>query len=243
MNISSKENQINEEIREKEVRVIDTDGSQLGIMPTSQALNIAAEKKLDLVNIAPSAKPPVCKILDYGKYRYELQKKEKEARKKQKITQIKEIRVSTFIEGHDLQVKAKNAAKFLRDGDKVKVSLRFKGREKGYASVGQQVMERFAQDISEVGVVEKKPQLEREHLKLINNAIAKLAVSKGLYYVDLWEVMADENGYLRADLAGSDGLHLLDGSKYRPWLDYLAAHTIYSAHNAQFALADGGAYR
>ena len=82
-----------------------------------------------------------------------------------------------------------------------------------------------------------------EHLKLINNAIAKLAVSKGLYYVDLWEVMADENGYLRADLAGSDGLHLLDGSKYRPWLDYLAAHTIYSAHNAQFALADGGAYR
>ena len=243
MNISSKENQINEEIREKEVRVIDTDGSQLGIMPTSQALNIAAEKKLDLVNIAPSAKPPVCKILDYGKYRYELQKKEKEARKKQKITQIKEIRVSTFIEGHDLQVKAKNAAKFLRDGDKVKVSLRFKGREKGYASVGQQVMEQFAQDISEVGVVEKKPQLEREHLKLINNAIAKLAVSKGLYYVDLWEVMADENGYLRADLAGSDGLHLLDGSKYRPWLDYLAAHTIYSAHNAQFALADGGAYR
>ena len=167
MNISSKENQINEEIREKEVRVIDTDGSQLGIMPTSQALNIAAEKKLDLVNIAPSAKPPVCKILDYGKYRYELQKKEKEARKKQKITQIKEIRVSTFIEGHDLQVKAKNAAKFLRDGDKVKVSLRFKGREKGYASVGQQVMEQFAQDISEVGVVEKKPQLEGRNMTMV----------------------------------------------------------------------------
>ena len=158
MNISSKENQINEEIREKEVRVIDTDGSQLGIMPTSQALNIAAEKKLDLVNIAPSAKPPVCKILDYGKYRYELQKKEKEARKKQKITQI---------EGHDLQVKAKNAAKFLRDGDKVKVSLRFKGREKGYASVGQQVMEQFAQDISEVGVVEKKPQLEGRNMTMV----------------------------------------------------------------------------
>ena len=167
MNISSKENQINEEIREKEVRVIDTDVSQLGIMPTSQALNIAAEKKLDLVNIAPSAKPPVCKILDYGKYRYELQKKEKEARKKQKITQIKEIRVSTFIEGHDLQVKAKNAAKFLRDGDKVKVSLRFKGREKGYASVGQQVMEQFAQDISEVGVVEKKPQLEGRNMTMV----------------------------------------------------------------------------
>ena len=136
-------------------------------MPTSQALNIAAEKKLDLVNIAPSAKPPVCKILDYGKYRYELQKKEKEARKKQKVTQIKEIRVSTFIEGHDLQVKAKNAAKFLKDGDKVKVSLRFKGREKGYASTGQQVMEKFAEEISEVGVVEKKPVLEGRNMTMV----------------------------------------------------------------------------
>ncbi len=165
--ISSKENQINEEIREKEVRVIDTDGSQLGIMPTSKALTIAAEKKLDLVNIAPSAKPPVCKILDYGKYRYELQKKEKEARKKQKITQVKEIRVSTFIEGHDLQVKAKNAAKFLQDGDKVKVSLRFRGREKGYANVGKQVMEKFAEAVSEVGVIEKKPMLEGRSMIMV----------------------------------------------------------------------------
>ena len=168
MNISSKENQINEEIREKEVRVIDTDGSQLGIMPTSQALKIAAEKKLDLVNVAPSARPPVCKILDYGKYRYELQKKEKEARKKQKVSQLKEIRVSTFIEGHDLQVKANNAAKFLRDGDKVKVSLRFKGREKGYASTGQKVMETFAEAVSEVGVVEKKPLLEGRNMTTVS---------------------------------------------------------------------------
>lgn len=90
---------------------------------------------------------------------------------------------------------------------------------------------------------QKKPQLERDHLQLINNAIAKMAVSKGMYYVDLWEAVADENGYLRADLAGDDGLHLYDGTKYRPWLDYLAAHTVYSAHNAQFALADGGVYR
>lgn len=167
MNISVRENQINEQIRDKEVRVIDTDGSQLGIMPTSRALNLAAEKKLDLVNVAPSAKPPVCKILDYGKYRYELQKKEKEARKHQKVTQIKEIRVSTFIEGHDLQVKAKNAAKFLKDGDKVKVSLRFRGREKGYSNVGRQVMEKFAEEISEVGVIEKKPQLDGRNMTMV----------------------------------------------------------------------------
>ena len=122
---------------------------------------------------------------------------------------------------------------------------------KYYSDLLDKLRERFAgvpiyvQSITpttaEQGV--KQPPLENGHIRLINNAIAKLAVSKGLYYVDLWEVMADENGYLRADLAGSDGLHLLDGSKYRPWLDYLAAHTIYSAHNAQFALADGGAYR
>lgn len=162
-----KETLINEEIRFKELRVVSDDGQQLGIMPRDEALALSEEKDMDLVCIAPKADPPVCKILDYGKYRYELQKKEKEARKKQKITQIKEIRVSTFIEGHDLQVKAKNAAKFLRDGDKVKVSLRFKGREKGYASVGQQVMEQFAQDISEVGVVEKKPQLEGRNMTMV----------------------------------------------------------------------------
>ena len=176
MNISSKENQINEEIREKEVRVIDTDGSQLGIMPTSQALNIAAEKKLDLVNIAPSAKPPVCKILDYGKYRYELQKKEKEARKKQKVVELKEIRLSPNIDSNDLNTKMSAAKKFLSKGDKVKITLRFRGREmahmnasreKGYASVGQQVMEQFAQDISEVGVVEKKPQLEGRNMTMV----------------------------------------------------------------------------
>ncbi len=167
MNISVKENQINEQIREKEVRVIDTDGSQLGIMPTSRALNIAAERKLDLVNIAPSAKPPVCKILDYGKYRYELQKKEKESRKRQKTIQIKEIRLRAFIEEHDLQVKVRNAIKFLKDGDKVKVSLRFRGRERGYVGTGQQVMEKFAQETSEVGVMEKKPKLEGNSMTMV----------------------------------------------------------------------------
>lgn len=167
MLIISKENQINEEIRDKELRVIDSDGTQLGIMSLDEALNLAFEKKLDLVNIAPTAKPPVCKILDYGKYRYELQKKEKEAKKKQKITQVKEIRLSTFIEEHDLVVKANNAAKFLKEGDKVKVSLRFKGREKDYASKGQAVMAKFAEVIAEVGVVEKKPEFEGRSLIMI----------------------------------------------------------------------------
>lgn len=167
MLIISKENQINEEIRDKELRVIDSDGTQLGIISLDEALNLAFEKKLDLVNIAPTAKPPVCKILDYGKYRYELQKKEKEARKKQKITQVKEIRLSTFIEEHDLVVKANNAVRFLKEGDKIKVSLRFKGREKDYASKGQAVMAKFAEVIAEVGVVEKKPEFEGRSLIMI----------------------------------------------------------------------------
>ncbi|MDF3002741.1 MAG: translation initiation factor [Bacillota bacterium] len=167
MLIISKDNQINEEIRDKELRVIDSDGTQLGIITLDEALNLAFEKKLDLVNIAPTAKPPVCKILDYGKYRYELQKKEKEAKKKQKITQVKEIRLSTFIEEHDLVVKANNAKKFLKEGDKIKVSLRFKGREKDYASKGQAVMAKFAEVVSEVGVIEKKPEFEGRSLIMI----------------------------------------------------------------------------
>ena len=139
----------------------------LGVMPTEKALELAAEKKLDLVNISPNAKPPVCKILDYGKYRYELQKKEKEAKKKQKTTQVKEIRLSTFIEEHDINVKANTAAKFLKDGDKVKVSLRFRGREKDYKDKGMAVMETFAQVVSEVGVVEKKPLFEGRSLTMV----------------------------------------------------------------------------
>ena len=120
-----------------------------------------------MVNVAPNAKPPVCKILDYGKYRYEIQKKDKEAKKKQKVIQVKEIRLSTFIEEHDLAVKANNAAKFLKEGDKVKVSLRFKGREKDYVNKGQLVMNKFAEFISESGVVEKKPEFEGRSLIMI----------------------------------------------------------------------------
>ena len=139
----------------------------LGVMPTEKAMELATEKKLDLVNISPNAKPPVCKILDYGKYRYELQKKEKEAKKKQKTTQVKEIRLSTFIEEHDINVKANTASKFLKDGDKVKVSLRFRGREKDYKDKGMAVMETFAQVVSEVGVVEKKPLFEGRSLTMV----------------------------------------------------------------------------
>ena len=139
----------------------------LGVMPIEQAMDLANERKLDLVNISPNAKPAVCKILDYGKYRYELQKKEKEAKKKQKTTQVKEIRLSTFIEEHDIQVKAKTASKFLADGDKVKVGLRFRGRERDYAAKGMDVMNAFAEAVSDVGVIEKKPVFEGRSLTMV----------------------------------------------------------------------------
>ena len=162
----SKENKINEEIRDKELRVIDENGQMLGIMSRAEALDLAEEKKLDLVNISPNANPPVCKILDYGKYRYDLQKREKEAKKKQKTIQVKEIRLSTFIEDHDIQVKAKTACKFLQEGDKVKVSLRFRGREKDYTARGREVMDKFAEACSEVSVLDKKPTFEGRSLTM-----------------------------------------------------------------------------
>ena len=151
---------INEEIREREVRVIDADGTQLGIMPTKEALRIAQEKDLDLINIAPQAKPPVCKILDYGKYRFEQAKREKEAKKKQKVIEIKEVRLSPNIEDHDMNTKAKMAAKFLQNGDKVKVSVRFRGREMTRTEVGRVVLDQFVQSIADVAEVEKPPKME-----------------------------------------------------------------------------------
>lgn len=163
----SKENLINEEIRDKEVRVIDHDGTQLGVLGIDEAMQLAIDRKLDLVNIAPTANPPVCRILDYGKFRYEQQKKEKEARKRQKTVEVKEIRLSTFIEDHDLMVKASNGVKFLKEGDKVKVTLRFKGREKDHVDVGQGVMARFSEAIADVGIVEKKPVFEGRSLIMI----------------------------------------------------------------------------
>ncbi len=128
---------------------------------------MANEKKLDLVKIAPNANPPVCKILDYGKYKYELQKKEKEAKKKQKTISVKEIRLSPMIEDHDLNVKANNANKFLKNGDKVKVTLRFRGREMGYVKSGYGLMQKFSDIVQELGMVEKKPVLEGRNMIMI----------------------------------------------------------------------------
>ena len=154
------EHQINEEIRDKEVRLISDDGEQLGIVPIQQAQDIAVEKGMDLVKIAPQAKPPVCKIMDYGKFRFEQAKREKEARKNQRVVEIKEIRLTPNIDVGDLNTKVKNACRFLKDGDKVKVSVRFRGREFTHASLGQDLLHRFAELCAECSTVEKQPKLE-----------------------------------------------------------------------------------
>ncbi len=160
LNISKKELYINEEIRGKELRVIDSDGSQLGILTSQQALALAEEKNLDLVMISPQAKPPVCKIMDYGKYRFEQARREKEKRKNQKVVDIKEVRLSLNIETHDFNTKLNHALKFLGKGDKVKVSIRFRGREMGHPELGQAILEKFADACAEAAVVEKQPKLE-----------------------------------------------------------------------------------
>lgn len=160
---------INEDIRDKEVRVIDSDGSMLGVMQTKDAQDIATAKNLDLVKIAPQGVPPVCKIMDYGKYMFELAKKEKEAKKNQKVIVMKEVWIKPSIEDHDFSFKAKNAYKFLKDGDKVKVSVRFRGREMNYTSMGEQVLKKFADAIADVGIVERKPKLEGRSMIMILN--------------------------------------------------------------------------
>ena len=154
------EHQINEEIRDKEVRLISNDGEQLGIVPIQKAQDIAVEKGMDLVKIAPQAKPPVCKIMDYGKFRFEQAKREKEARKNQRVVEIKEIRLTPNIDIGDLNTKVKNACRFLKDGDKVNVSVRFRGREVTHSSLGQDLLHRFAELCSECSTVEKQPKLE-----------------------------------------------------------------------------------
>ena len=154
--ISKQQYLINEEIRDKEVRVMDESGEALGIMATKAALELAQSKQQDLVLIAPQAQPPVCKMMDFGKFIYETQKREKEAKKKQRVVVIKEIRISPTIEDHDLDVKVKNAEKFLKDGDKVKVTVRFRGREADYAHFGNQLLARFAEKLSELNLTAKK---------------------------------------------------------------------------------------
>ena len=155
-----KEMQINEQIRDREVRVISSTGEQLGIMSAKDALKKAEEKNLDLVKIAPTAKPPVCKIMDYGKYRFEQAKREKEARKNQKVVEIKEIRLSLNIDTHDFQTKVNHAEKFLKAGNKVKVSIRCRGREMAPPELGLTSMEKFAEACSEFSSIEKPAKLE-----------------------------------------------------------------------------------
>lgn len=151
---------INEQIRDREVRLIGADGSQLGIMSAKEAQRLAREKNLDLVKISPKAKPPVCKIIDYGKFRYEQAKRDKEARKKQNIINVKEVRLSPNIEQHDIDTKMKHAQKFLNSGDKVKVSVRFRGREMAHTSIGRNILMKFAEGLSEISEIEKHPKME-----------------------------------------------------------------------------------
>ena len=160
LTIATKEMLINEEIREREIRVVTDDGEQLGIMSSSDALKIAGQKNLDLVMIAPQAKPPVCKIMDYGKYKFEQQKREKEAKKNQSRIDIKEVQLSLNIDTHDLETKVNHANRFLKQGNKVKVSIRFRGREMAHPERGLEIMQEFADKCTELGVIEKPAKLE-----------------------------------------------------------------------------------
>ena len=163
----SKELTLNDQIRDKELRILSETGEQLGIMSAKEALAIAASKDLDLVKISPNAKPPVCKIMDYGKYKYEQSRKEKEARKNQKTITVKEIRLRPGIESNDLNTKANNAIKFLKKGDKVKVELRFRGRELGHKDIGKEVMIKFIDIVKEFGEPTKAPAFEGNNMVVI----------------------------------------------------------------------------
>ena len=170
MSISKKELLINEAIREKEIRVIDADGSQLGVISSKEALQKAAERDLDLVMISPNAAPPVCKIMDYGKYRFEQTKREKEAKKKQKVIEVKEIRMGLNIDTHDLETKVGQTIKFLKQGNKVKVAVRFRGREMAHKELGVSLIEKFQELCAEYGVADKPAKMEGRSLVVILNA-------------------------------------------------------------------------
>ncbi len=158
---------INEQIRDKEVRVISEDGEQLGIMSAKEAMKLAMEAELDLVKIAPTAKPPVCKIIDYGKYKYELTRKEKEAKKKQKTVDVKEVRLSPNIDANDLNTKVNSAKKFIQKGDKVKVTLRFRGREMAHMATSKHILDDFADMMKDVATVEKPAKLEGRSISMV----------------------------------------------------------------------------
>jgi translation initiation factor IF-3 len=163
----SNELRINEEIRAKEIRVVSSEGEQLGIMLVKDALKLAVEKELDLVEVAPTAKPPVCRIMDYGKYRYEQSKREREARKKQRIIEVKEIRMTPKIEEHDFQVKVKAAQKFLKDGDKVKAMIRFRGREIVHAELGRTLLMQLFESVRDHAIIEREPKIEGKNMIMI----------------------------------------------------------------------------
>ena len=158
---------INGQIRAKEVQLISETGEKLGMVPLSRALDLAGEKKLDLVLVSPNSQIPVCKIMNYGKYKFEQAKKEKEAKKKQKVLEVKEIRVTPNIEEHDFGFKAKNARKFLEDGNKVKITVRFRGRELNNVKMGEDVLNQFISELEDISVVEKKPKLEGKNMFII----------------------------------------------------------------------------
>ena len=164
---------VNESIKAKEVRVIGPDGEQIGIMSSDNALRTAYDKGLDLILISPNAQPPVCRIADYGRYRYEQEKREKEAKKKQNIIEVKEVQLSCRIETHDFETKVKHALRFLGEGNKVKVVLRFRGREMSHQEIGKEILERFREAVSEAGNVDKAPNLEGKLMTMIVNPIKK----------------------------------------------------------------------
>lgn len=164
---NAKELQMNEEIKEKQIRVVGADGEQLGVMSSDEALRKAYDEGLDLVMMAPQAVPPVCKIMDYGKYRFERDKKEKEARKKQQVVEVKEIQLSYRIDTHDFETKVKHALRFLGEGNKVRVVLRFRGREMSHMAMGEVLMTRFEEACAEVGSVDKKPVLDGRLMTMI----------------------------------------------------------------------------
>lgn len=165
--IINKDFLLNEEIKNKELRVIGDDGSQLGIISSRDALKMAEEKELDLVMISPNANPPVCKIMDYGKFIYEQAKKDKDARKKQKVVTLKEVRLSPTIEEHDVSIKANNGRKFLVAGDKVKVTVRFRGREADYSFIGRKILDAFYSKLEDVCIIEKQAKLEGRNMIMI----------------------------------------------------------------------------
>ena len=158
---------INEQIRDKEVRLVGVDGEQIGIVSIREAQQLANEKNLDLVKIAPQAKPPVCKIMDYGKYKFDAAKKEKEARKKQKTINVKEVRLSASIDKHDFETKIRNAQKFLKSGDKVKISVMFRGREMMHTQKGIEILDQAMGLLEEVGIAENKPKLEGRNMAIV----------------------------------------------------------------------------